>query len=194
MKKKDPMYQFMKNQFKHKIFFSQTCHNHQYQQNIYNKVHFKKKRTSLKNNFQEFNFDFYSGLESKPVRSAKKKRSFSPESVPSISSSTDPLPSNKIKKNRRSPPNIPPTNLIENYSSSSSSSSTSELNSFPLGSIQKNDYEINSSLVSTTSQSNLSSIDSRNPMTWNVNDVCWYLNKCGCSFALETIKEQVKHF
>ncbi|CAM4749184.1 unnamed protein product [Rotaria magnacalcarata] len=33
-------------------------------------------------------------------------------------------------------------------------------------------------------------IDPRNPVTWNVNDVCWYLNKSGCSFALKTIKEQ----
>lgn len=35
-------------------------------------------------------------------------------------------------------------------------------------------------------------IDPLNPVTWNVNDVCWYLNKSGCSFALEVIKEQVK--
>ncbi|CAF1155621.1 unnamed protein product [Adineta steineri] len=33
-------------------------------------------------------------------------------------------------------------------------------------------------------------IDPRNPITWNVNDVCWYLNESGCSFALKTIKEQ----
>ena len=35
-------------------------------------------------------------------------------------------------------------------------------------------------------------IDPRNPVTWNVNDVCWYLNESGCSFALKVIKEQVK--
>ena len=35
-------------------------------------------------------------------------------------------------------------------------------------------------------------IDPRNPVTWNVNDVCWYLNQSGCSFALKIIKEQVK--
>jgi hypothetical protein len=29
-------------------------------------------------------------------------------------------------------------------------------------------------------------------VTWNVNDVCWYLNQSGCAFALKTIKEQVK--
>ncbi len=34
-------------------------------------------------------------------------------------------------------------------------------------------------------------IDTRNPVTWNVNDVCSYLNQSGCSFALKTIKEQV---
>ena len=37
-------------------------------------------------------------------------------------------------------------------------------------------------------------IDPRNPVTWNVNDVCWYLNESGCSFALEVIKEQVNDF
>jgi hypothetical protein len=37
-----------------------------------------------------------------------------------------------------------------------------------------------------------SPIDPRNPVTWNVNDVCWYLNESGCSFAVKTIKEQVK--
>lgn len=36
-------------------------------------------------------------------------------------------------------------------------------------------------------------IDPRNPVTWNVNDVCWYLNETGCSFALEVIKEQVNN-
>ena len=35
-------------------------------------------------------------------------------------------------------------------------------------------------------------IDPLNPFTWNVNDVCWFLNESGCSFALKTIKEQVK--
>jgi hypothetical protein len=29
-------------------------------------------------------------------------------------------------------------------------------------------------------------------VTWNVNDVCSYLNQSGCSFALKTIKEQVR--
>ena len=38
----------------------------------------------------------------------------------------------------------------------------------------------------------ISSVDIRNPVTWNVNDVCSYLNQTGCSFALKTIKEQVK--
>jgi hypothetical protein len=37
-------------------------------------------------------------------------------------------------------------------------------------------------------------IDTRNPVTWNVNDVCSYLNQSGCSFALKTIKEQVKQY
>jgi hypothetical protein len=31
-------------------------------------------------------------------------------------------------------------------------------------------------------------------VTWNVNDVCSYLNQSGCSFALKTIKEQVNYF
>ena len=33
-------------------------------------------------------------------------------------------------------------------------------------------------------------LDTRNPVTWNVNDVCSYLNQSGCSFALKTIQEQ----
>jgi hypothetical protein len=36
-------------------------------------------------------------------------------------------------------------------------------------------------------------INTQNPVTWNVNDVCSYLNQSGCSFALKTIKEQVKN-
>jgi len=33
-------------------------------------------------------------------------------------------------------------------------------------------------------------INTQNPVTWNVNDVCSYLNQSGCSFALKTIQEQ----
>ena len=33
-------------------------------------------------------------------------------------------------------------------------------------------------------------LDTRNPVTWNVNYVCSYLNQSGCSFALKTIQEQ----
>ena len=43
-----------------------------------------------------------------------------------------------------------------------------------------------------TGTSNPPPVDTRNPLTWNVSDVCWYLNESGCSFALKTIQEQVK--
>jgi hypothetical protein len=101
----------------------------------------------------------------------KKKRSSSPPSLPSVtlnilSSSSPPI---KTKKKRRSPQSIDDI------------ASSSELI------IPK--LELQSSLVSPTYP--ISPIDTRNPVTWNVNDVCSYLNESGCSFALKTIKEQV---
>lgn len=77
---------------------------------------------------------------------------------------------NKNKKKRRSSPSV---------------------NTFPSPSEESNqtvDVSPSASLLVPS----LSIPPSRNPVTWNVNDVCWYLNQSGCSFALKTIQEQVK--
>jgi len=82
-------------------------------------------------------------------------------------------PSNKNKKKRRSP------QTVNEFASSSDIT-------VPKIEIQQS----TSSLIQPTFP--IPPIDTRNPVTWNVNDVCSYLNQSGCSFALKTIKEQVK--
>ena len=91
-------------------------------------------------------------------------------------------PSNKSKKQRRS--------LL---SPSSSSSSSTKLDPSPDVTQPKIELQPTpASLMIRSSPYSISPpIDTRNPVTWNVNDVCWYLNEAGCSFALKTIKEQV---
>jgi hypothetical protein len=82
-------------------------------------------------------------------------------------------PSNKNKKKRRSP------QIVNEFASSSDII-------VPKVEI----HQSTSSLIQSTFP--IPPIDTRNPVTWNVNDVCSYLNQSGCSFALKTIKEQVK--
>ncbi len=93
------------------------------------------------------------------------KRSSSPLITTNILSNPG-SPTNKTKKKRRSSP------INNDYPSSSDIT-------IPKVDIQSQTFPI-------------SLIDTRNPVTWNVNDVCSYLNQSGCSFALKTIKEQVK--
>jgi len=107
--------------------------------------------------------------ESKRSRMPKKKRSLSPSiiSPPSpvtlnILSST-----NKNKKQRRP---LPVSQSFNDFNPS----------------ISKIEVQQSPSLIRPIPPP----IDPRNPITWNVNDVCWYLNESGCSFALKTIKEQ----
>jgi hypothetical protein len=71
------------------------------------------------------------------------------------------------------------------------SQSFNDFNSSSNVSIPKIEVQQSSSLIRSTQYSISPPIDPRNPITWNVNDVCWYLNESGCSFALKTIKEQV---
>ena len=109
-------------------------------------------------------------LETKRSRIPKKKRSLSPPVVSSpVRSSEVPFSPNKTKRNRRSTPQSQTPNVpipkVE-----------------PLSAVPP---------LRTTTYSIPPPIDPRNPLTWNVDDVCWYLNECGCSFALKTIKEQV---
>ncbi|CAF2026421.1 unnamed protein product [Rotaria magnacalcarata] len=102
--------------------------------------------------------------ELKRTRLGKNKRSPSPSVTMNILSNSC-SSSNKNKKNRRSPEMI-----IDSVSSCSNIT-------IPKVEIQQSTFAI-------------SPIDTRNPVTWNVNDVCSYLNQSGCSFALKTIKEQ----
>ncbi|UJR24893.1 hypothetical protein I4U23_006260 [Adineta vaga] len=109
--------------------------------------------------------------ETKRSRISKKKRSLSPTIVSppppvrsDVSSST-----NKIKKNRRSIPQSQSPNIPTIKTEITPTVSPIRSTSYPIP----------------------PPIDPRNPLTWNVNDVCWYLNESGCSFALKTIKEQV---
>jgi len=104
-------------------------------------------------------------LESKRSRIGKTKRSSSPLITTNILSNPS-SPTSKTKKKRRSSP-------INNDFASSSDITIPKLE------LQPSTFPI-------------SLIDTRNPVTWNVNDVCSYLNQSGCSFALKTIKEQVK--
>ncbi|CAF1010355.1 unnamed protein product [Adineta ricciae] len=107
--------------------------------------------------------------ESKRSRIPKKKRSLSPPVVSSsVRSSEVPFSSTKTKRNRRSTPQPQTSNIP----------------------IPKTEPLPVVSPLRTTTYSIPPPIDPRNPLTWNVDDVCWYLNECGCSFALKTIKEQ----
>ena len=108
-----------------------------------------------------FSFSF---LESKRSRIGKTKRSSSPLITMNILSNP-PSPTNKPKKKRRSSP------IVNDFASSSDLT-------IPKVEIQTPTFPI-------------ALLDTRNPVTWNVNDVCSYLNQSGCSFALKTIKEQV---
>ncbi|UJR23902.1 hypothetical protein I4U23_026874 [Adineta vaga] len=102
---------------------------------------------------------------SKRSRLTKSKRPVSPVITMNILS--DPSsPPNKAKKKRRSP------QFVNDLSSS----------------ISKIELPLASTLLQSTYP--IPPIDTRNPVTWNVNDVCSYLNQSGCSFALKTIKEQ----
>lgn len=101
-------------------------------------------------------------LEFKRSRLGKNKRSSSPLITMNILSNPS-SPTNKTRKKRRSSP-------INNEL-------TSDVK-VPKIEIQQTTFSI-------------PLIDTRNPVTWNVNDVCSYLNQSGCSFALKTIKEQV---
>ncbi len=103
-------------------------------------------------------------LESKRSRIGKNKRSSPPLITTNILSNPS-SPNNKTRKKRRSSP-------INNDLISSSDITIPKIE------IQQTTFPI-------------PLIDTRNPVTWNVNDVCSYLNQSGCSFALKTIKEQV---
>ncbi|CAF3448369.1 unnamed protein product [Rotaria sp. Silwood1] len=109
--------------------------------------------------------------ELKPSRIGKNKRSSSPLVTMNILSDSCSL-SNKNKKKRRSP------QTINDIDSSCSNLTISKLE------IQQSTSSIKQSTIP------IPPIDPRNPVTWNVNDVCSYLNQSGCSFALKTIKEQ----
>jgi hypothetical protein len=85
-------------------------------------------------------------------------------------------PLNKNKKKRRPFP---------------SSQSLNDLNSSSKLTIPKVEVHQSPPLIRPSQLPIPPPIDTRNPVTWNVNDVCWYLNESGCSFALKTIKEQV---
>ncbi len=85
-------------------------------------------------------------------------------------------PTNKNKKKRH------PFPVSQSFNDFNSSSNVS---------IPKIEVQQSSPLIRSTQYSIPPPIDPRNPITWNVNDVCWYLNESGCSFALKTIKEQV---
>jgi hypothetical protein len=129
-------------------------------------LEFEKKRS-----FLLFNKFFF--LESKRLRIPKKKRSLSPPATLNVlSSNSNCAPSpNKAKRKRSFFPK---------------SQSLKE-------SVPKIEVQQPSSLIRSTQYPiPPPPIDPRNPVTWNVNDVCWYLNESGCSFALKTIKEQVK--
>ncbi|CAF1510884.1 unnamed protein product [Rotaria sordida] len=109
-------------------------------------------------------------------------RSASPVTLNILSSNSNPSsPSNKNKKKRTTLSTSQSLNDLNNCSNilkpniESQNSSSSSSSSF-IRPIQQ--YSIPPP------------IDPRNPVTWNVNDVCWYLNESGCSFALKTIKEQ----
>ncbi|CAF1183653.1 unnamed protein product [Adineta ricciae] len=102
----------------------------------------------------------------KRSRLPKNKRSASPVITMNILSNPSSPPSNKAKKKRRSPQFVP------DFSSA----------------IPKVEISPPTTLLQPTYP--ISPIDTRNPVTWNVNDVCSYLNQSGCSFALKTIKEQ----
>ncbi|CAF2615518.1 unnamed protein product [Rotaria sp. Silwood2] len=109
--------------------------------------------------------------ELKPSRIGRNKRSLSP--LVTMNILPNPCsPLNKNKKKRRSPQTV---NGID--------SSCSNI-IIPKIEIQQS--------ISSIIQSSIPipPIDTRNPITWNVNDVCSYLHQSGCSFALKTIKEQ----
>jgi hypothetical protein len=120
-------------------------------------------------------------LETKRLR-IPKKRSISPPILsPSsvtlniLSSNKNSLsPSNKNKKKRY------PLPISQSFNDFNSSSNVS----IPKLEVQQQSRPIQYPIPPP--------IDPRNPITWNVNDVCWYLNEVGCSFALKTVKEQVK--
>jgi hypothetical protein len=105
------------------------------------------------------------------LRIPNKKRSLSPPVTLNILS-----PSNKNRKKRHPFP---------------TSQSINDLNSASNVLIPKIEPQSSSSLMRSIQYPITPPIDPRNPVTWNVNDVCWYLNESGCSFALKTIKEQV---
>ncbi len=118
--------------------------------------------------FIDFSNTLCFDLESKRSRLGKNKRSSSPLVTTNILSNPS-SPNHKTRKKRRSSP------TMNDFVSSSSSSSDITI---PKLEIQQSTFPI-------------PLIDTRNPVTWNVNDVCSYLNQSGCSFALKTIKEQV---
>lgn len=109
----------------------------------------------------------------KRSRIGKNKRPSSPLVTMNILSNPS-SPSNKNKKKRNSPQNH------NDINSSCSDGTISRL-------------ELQQSTSSFTQPTfSIPSLNTRNPVTWNVNDVCSYLNQSGCSFALKTIQEQVK--
>ncbi len=126
---------------------------------------------------EKISFEIFFILESKRSRISKKKRSLSPSIVSPPSVTLNILSSNKTQKKRRP---IPTSQSLNNYNSSPN---------FP---ISKVEVPQSSSLIRPIQYPIQPPIDPRNPVTWNVNDVCWYLNESGCSFAMKTIKEQVK--
>ncbi|CAF1122100.1 unnamed protein product [Rotaria sp. Silwood1] len=105
-------------------------------------------------------------------------RSASPITLNILSSNSNPSsPSNKNKKKRTTLSTSQSLNDLKNCSNVLKTNIESQNSSPFIRPIQQ--YSIPPP-----------PIDPRNPVTWNVNDVCWYLDKSGCSFALKTIKEQ----
>lgn len=127
----------------------------------------------------------------KRSRIPRQKRPLSPSIVtpPPITPVTlNILSSDKKPKKRRHPITAQSSNDFKPSPSPSSSSSD-----FPNVKIEPSQTtSSSSSLIRPIQYPIAPPIDLQNPITWNVNDVCWYLNKSGCSFALNVIKEQVK--
>ncbi|CAF4462189.1 unnamed protein product, partial [Rotaria sp. Silwood2] len=125
-------------------------------------------------------------LESKRSCISKKKRCASPSIVYRSSS---PITLNILSSN--SNPASPSNRNKKKRTTLSSSQSLNDLNN--CSNILKQTIESQNSppFIRPIQQYTIPPpIDPRNPVTWNVNDVCWYLNESGCSFALKTIKEQ----
>lgn len=127
----------------------------------------------------------------KRSRIPRQKRPLSPSIVtpPPITPVTlNILSSDKKPKKRRHPITAQSSNDFKPSPSPSSSSSD-----FPIVKVEPSQTtSSSSSLIRPIQYPIPPPIDLQNPITWNVNDVCWYLNKSGCSFALNVIKEQVK--